>query len=116
MTAKPAGAVLTLTAAALLPGCGSSQQNDPPPPPAASSGAVAIKDFKFAPARLTVKVGAKVTITNADRAPHTATSKPAFDTGVLSRGRSKVVTIAKAGTFAYVCELHPYMKATIVAR
>ncbi len=119
MTANPARALLTLTAAALLAGCGSSSDSDSEPdaPPAAPASArVEIKDFKFVPERVTVKAGAKVTFTNADRAPHTATMKPAFDTGVLRKDEAKAVTITKAGTYAYICDLHPYMKATIVAR
>lgn len=119
MTPKPARALLTLSAAALLAGCGSSDSDSgsgsEEPPAAASSAKVAIRDFKFVPDRVSVKAGAKVTFTNADSAPHTATMKPAFDTGVLREDESKAVTITKAGTYAYICDLHPYMKATIVA-
>lgn len=81
---------------------------------------VQIKDFLFEPAAITVPAGTKITFTNQDRAPHTATSGPSpelrgvFDTGNLTKGQSRSVTLAKAGTFAYYCELHAFMKATVI--
>lgn len=80
---------------------------------------VQIKDFLFEPAAITVPAGTRITFTNQDRAPHTATSGPSpelrgvFDTGNLTKGQSRSVTLAKAGTFAYYCELHAFMKATV---
>ena len=81
--------------------------------PAKSTGATAVKisDFKFAPATLTVKHGASVTVTNDDSAPHTATADDghSFDTGTLDPGSSKTITVAKPGTYAYHCSIHPFM-------
>lgn len=83
---------------------------------------VEIKNFLFEPAAVTVPVGTKITFTNQDSAPHTATSGPApelrgvFDTGTLAKGESKAVTLSKAGTFAYYCELHAFMKATVIVQ
>lgn len=80
---------------------------------------VQIEDFLFEPAAVTVAVGTKLTFTNQDSAPHTATSGPSpelrgvFDTGNLAKGQSASVTLTKAGTFAYYCELHAFMKATV---
>ena len=51
--------------------------------------------------------GTNIAFTNEDRAPHTATSGASpnadgvFDTGTLTKGRSKSVKVTKAGTFAY---------------
>jgi len=77
--------------------------------------AVSIKGFKYAPPQATVKAGSKVTFTNDDGAPHTATDTAtgAFDTGTLNRGQSKAVTLQQPGTINYVCELHPFMKGTL---
>ena len=83
---------------------------------------VPISDFLYKPATITVTIGAKLTFTNTDNAPHTATSGPspdaagAFDTGTLKKGQSKSVKLTKAGTFAYYCELHPFMKATVIVQ
>lgn len=81
---------------------------------------VQIEDFLYEPAAITVAVGTEVTFTNEDAAPHTATSgelpKPdgVFDTGILEKGESRSVKLDKAGTFAYYCELHPFMKGTVI--
>lgn len=79
------------------------------------SDKIAISDFKFAPENVQVKRGATVTFVNRDAASHTATDSTtnAFDTGVLRKGDKKAITLSKAGSFNYICELHPFMKATI---
>ena len=83
--------------------------------PAASGTDVTIKDFKFSPETLSVKVGDKVTFKNSDGQPHTATSDNSgdFDAGAVDPGTSKVVTFDKAGTFTYHCSFHPFMHGTI---
>jgi plastocyanin len=89
---------------------------------AAGGDTVPISDFLYKPEQLTVAVGTKVTFTNEDSAPHTATSgqSPAadgvFDTGNLKKGESKAVKLTKAGTFAYYCAIHPFMKATVTVK
>lgn len=86
-------------------------------PAAAGSTKVNITDFKFMPATITVKAGSQVTWVNNDAAPHTATSGDgAFDTNTLKKGDTKTVTLDKPGSYAYVCNFHPFMKATVVVR
>ena len=81
---------------------------------AAASATVSIRDFSFAPRSVTVNVGDSVTWTNAGPTDHTATaSDGSFDTGTLSKGRSASHTFAKAGTFAYVCSIHPNMHGSV---
>jgi plastocyanin len=81
---------------------------------AAASTGVTIKDFKFGPASVSVKVGDTITWTNQDVAPHTATaSDGSFDTGSLSQGKSGSHTFTTAGTFPYICSIHPNMKGTV---
>jgi plastocyanin len=83
---------------------------------AAASGGVTIRDFSFGPATLNVKAGDTVTWRNRGKTDHTATGK-SFDTGVLSPGAGGSFTFHRAGTFAYVCSIHPNMKGTVkVAR
>ena len=103
-----------IAAGLALAGCGSEDR--PAAPPSAAS--VDIADFKYRPARIEVATGARVTFTNRDRAPHTAaaTAPAPFDTGSLRQGQRSVQTLARPGTYAYLCELHPFMKATIVVR
>ena len=78
---------------------------------------VDIADYKFAPEAIEVTAGTKVTWTNSDDAPHTATADDSsFDTGDLDQGDSKTVTFDKPGEFTYYCRFHPFMKATVEVR
>lgn len=88
--------------------------------PAASSGsgggaaaAVTIKGFAFAPADVTITVGTTVTWTNDDSAPHTVTFEDGTTSERLDTGATYSRTFDAAGTFAYVCAIHPQMKATV---
>jgi plastocyanin len=76
---------------------------------------VAITGFAFAPARLTAKIGQTINFTNNDAVAHTATSDSgAWDSGELATGASYSVTLDQAGTYAFHCAVHPFMRGTIV--
>jgi plastocyanin len=79
---------------------------------------VVIRELKFQPTVLTVKVGDTVEWKNDDIVPHTATStKPKkFDSGILPVGSSWKYVVTKRGTYFYTCTLHPNMKATLIVR
>ena len=78
---------------------------------------VDIADYKFAPEAIEVTAGTKVTWTNSDDAPHTATADDSsFDTGDLDQGDSKAITFDEPGEFTYYCRFHPFMKATVEVR
>lgn len=86
-------------------------------PAMAADHAVKILNFKFDPPTIEVAAGDTITFTNEDAAPHTATANDdSFDTGTLNKGESATVTIAAAGTFDYICALHPMMKGTVTAK
>jgi plastocyanin len=77
------------------------------PPPAANEVKIDISEFKFGAEPATVKVGTKVTWTNLDTAPHTATAdNNSFDSGTLQKGQSFSFTVRQAGSFDYYCALH----------
>jgi plastocyanin len=81
---------------------------------AAASTGVTIKNFKFSPASSSVHTGDTITWTNQDQAPHTATANDgSFDTGTINQGKSGSHTFSKAGTFSYICSIHPSMKGTV---
>jgi plastocyanin len=80
-----------------------------------AGNAVEIKGFAFNPPSITVKVGAKVTWTNQDSTGHTVTFDQGDDTSdTLANGKTYSEDFPKAGTFAYHCRIHPYMKGTVV--
>jgi plastocyanin len=123
MKAKLALALIVV--AGLLVGCGGSSGEDGSTAAAGAASmsgsgssdtkAVTISDYTYKPAELTVPVGTKVSFTNEDSTPHTATSKTTgtFDSGSIDTGKSGTVTLEEAGTFEYYCLFHPFMKGTI---
>ena len=88
-----------------------------PAGPAARMATVDIASFKYKPVTIAVKKGGRVRWTNSDAAAHTATADDrSFDTQTIDKGKSRMVTFTTAGTFAYHCDFHPFMKATVVVR
>jgi plastocyanin len=76
---------------------------------------VSIVYFAFQPAAIQVATGATVTWSNMDGAPHTVTSDSgAFDSGMLGTGATFSQTFSAPGAYAYFCQFHPSMTATIV--
>jgi plastocyanin len=129
MPARRIAACLCLTAL-LAAGCGGSSggasssstatQSTPKPAaagPAVKSATIDIKSFKFKPVTIAVKKGGRITWTNSDSAAHTATADDrSFDTQTIDQGKAKSVTFTTAGTFAYHCDFHPFMKATLIVK
>lgn len=77
---------------------------------------VAIKNFAFAPASITVKVGTKVTWTNQDTDAHTVTGQNnagPLNSQPLNTGQSYSYTFTTPGTYSYLCTIHPFMTATV---
>jgi plastocyanin len=109
---------LLAAAVACLAGCGSSDSEPPTAAaPASASATVDIASFKYAPATVTVKKGGRVRWTNSDGAAHTSTADDrSFDTQTIDRGKARMVTFTTAGTFAYHCDFHPFMKGEVVVR
>ncbi len=111
------GAILVLTTA-----CGGSGTVATPggpaatSPPCSGSGGtpVGIAGNAFNPLSVSVAVGGVVTWTNADSATHTVTFNDGPDCGRLGQGASVSRTFDTAGTFAYHCEIHASMRATVV--
>ena len=85
------------------------------PAPGTAANQVLISNFAFAPTALTVKVGTTVTWTNHDADAHTVTSKGAgpMRSAALNTGGSYSVTFNKPGTYAYYCQIHPFMTGTV---
>lgn len=76
---------------------------------------VNIDNFAFVPATLTVRAGSTVTWTNHDEEPHTVVaSDGSFHSPGMGTGGTFSHTFATAGTFDYVCSIHPMMHGTVV--
>jgi plastocyanin len=75
-------------------------------------------EYAFSPVKLTVKKGTRVTWVNNTDAPHTVTGQKSwhFSSSTFSPNGKVSTVFNKAGTYHYVCSIHPYMKATIVVK
>jgi plastocyanin len=78
--------------------------------------------FQFTPSTLTITAGTTVTWKNATTVSHTVTSddSKSFDSGtanpIAAQSGTFSFTFSTPGTFAYHCEIHPFMKATIIVQ
>jgi plastocyanin len=85
---------------------------------------VVAKDIAFQTPDVTVKAGAPVTIDfdNQDGAPHNiaisdANGKSVFKGDIVSSTKvAYSVPALAAGTYTFICEVHPNMKGTITAK
>ena len=80
--------------------------------PAAGSGTITIKDFAFG-APLTVRPGATIKVTNADRVAHDVASddQGRFRTPLLNEGESATFTApTQPGTYKFSCTVHAQMQ------
>jgi plastocyanin len=76
---------------------------------------VSAKNFMFNPATITVKVGSTVTWVNLDDEPHTVFSDAGlFRSSALDTKEHFSFKFDKAGTYHYLCTIHPRMLGTIV--
>lgn len=86
----------------------------PAPKPAV---VVHMKNFAFVPATVRVKAGDAVEWINDDIDAHTVdSSQKLFDSGGLDTHEQYTHVFSKAGSFAYFCSLHPYMKGMVIVR
>ncbi|MBI2846707.1 MAG: cupredoxin family copper-binding protein [Chloroflexi bacterium] len=85
----------------------------PTPTPPAGAIEVTIQSFAFSPATLTIKKGTTVTWTNKDSVPHTVKGW-GTESSSMGAGQSYSYKFDSAGTYDYICGVHPYMKATVV--
>jgi plastocyanin len=75
---------------------------------------VGMTSSSFTPAQLTIEVGETVTWNNTDSMLHTVTSDDGLFDANVQPGSSFTYTFDTAGTYAYVCTIHPGMTGTIV--
>ena len=110
---------------AVVAGCGSDKNDSSSTPAAAKPGPqtaptttaeaatgaiveVSMKDIKFVPEKISVKVGQKIEWTNDDAVAHnvTATDGADFASDTITGGGTYSYTPTKAGVIQYVCTIH----------
>jgi len=82
---------------------------------AVATDTVSVKNFAFSPATVTVTAGSTVVWTNDDSIQHDIT----FDGGsiassVLNHNDTFSHTFPTAGTYHYICSIHPFMHGTVI--
>jgi plastocyanin len=81
---------------------------------AAPKADVTITGFAFGPNRHQGTVGQPVTWVNGDDSPHQITVVSTKERSpILTKGQSAVLAFNTAGTYEYICGLHPSMKGVV---
>jgi plastocyanin len=76
---------------------------------------VAIDNFTFKPASITVRVGTRIVWQNDDDIPHSLVeTQGKFHSPALDTEDRFGFTFAAPGTFEYFCGLHPHMTGKVV--
>ncbi len=84
---------------------------------AQGAATVSIASFKFNPETVTAAPNAAITWTNTDGAPHQiVVAAKNLKTPVINKGQSEQLKIADAGSYDYICGIHPSMKGKIVIK
>ena len=88
------------------------------PPPGATpepAAEISIQEFVFGPPEVQVAAGDSVRWTNLDGFAHSVRAgDQSFVSETLDQGDSFSFTFAAAGSFAYICGIHPSMTGTVV--
>jgi len=110
--------VLVLAGALLLAACSSGGGSKPSSGAATATKSITISNFMYTPMTASVAPGSTVTVTNKDSVTHTLSATGGqFNTGDIGPGQTKTFTApSKAGSYGYICNIHQYMKGTIVVR
>ena len=116
-----------VTLAAVLAACSGAAAGSSSPAPSSGTPAdvsISAKDLKFSQSQLSAKAGAAFTIDfdNQESAPHNVAIKDAAGALIF---KGEIVTATKityavpalaAGTYDFLCEVHPDMKGQITAQ
>ncbi len=84
--------------------------------PVLSDAAVAIKNFSFQPAEITIPAGTTVVWTQFDSVRHNINADGLFQSPLLDENDTYKYKFDKAGTFDYYCGPHPFMKGKIIVK
>jgi plastocyanin len=102
---------LAVALTAVAPGCGGGESTAP----VETTQVTMAKSYVFEPATIEVSAGATVTWTNDDNFTHTVEVEGGDDHEV-EPGETYSTTFERAGTYRYVCTLHPDMDGEVIVR
>jgi amicyanin len=76
---------------------------------------VNISNFKFQPQSVTIQKGDTVTWTNQDTVAHDVKFSDS-ESPSLNKGDLYSKTFNTPGNYGYFCDIHPYMKGTVIVK
>ncbi|MEU1804252.1 cupredoxin family copper-binding protein [Streptomyces sp. NPDC019937] len=85
----------------------------------AATHRVVMKGYAFGPRTLTITAGDTVTWVNQDTAPHdvkTTSGPAAIHSPMLDKGQTWSFTFTAAGSYGYLCTVHPGMTGSLVVK
>ncbi|MEU0838586.1 cupredoxin family copper-binding protein [Streptomyces sp. NPDC005962] len=85
----------------------------------AASHRIVMKGYAFGPRTLTISAGDTVTWVNQDTAPHdvkTTSGPAAIHSPMLNKGDTWSFTFTAAGSYGYLCTVHPGMTGNLVVK
>lgn len=111
-------ATLVALAALALAACGDTSEPADAAAPAGDCETVTVEipEFAFAPDPVEISACDSVVWSNTHSQPHTSTGdgEQSWTTGNIDAGAdSEPVVFADAGSFTYLCALHPFMQGTV---
>lgn len=78
---------------------------------------VHIQKFAFHPARIVVSPGTRIVWDNRDADPHTVHSAAGhFSSEALDTHGRYATVVRRAGSFTYLCTIHPFMHGAVIVR
>lgn len=100
--------IILLVAVLLLAACVMHAQ--------AKTVAVAIKNNAFDPNTVTIAKGDTVTWMNKDPYAHNVDLEAMGKSIDMKQGESYSMMFDKTGTYSYDCDIHPFMKGTVIVQ
>jgi len=98
-------------------GGGSSSGGSKAAAPTTGSASVSMAGRAFSPSTVTISAGGSITFRNDDDRAHTVTATDgAFNSGTIGGGGSWKRTFKQAGTYSYLCAIHPEMHGKVVVK
>ena len=101
---------------AVAGGCTAAKQAGRAATRPAAGAAVAIDNFAYTPAAITVPAGTRVEWVNHDDVPHTVTGdggRGPLKSSALDTGDRYAVTFETPGEYPYYCAVHPHMRGKV---
>lgn len=90
-------------------------ENGQHPTVSQSANQISIKNFAFVPDQLNINKGEMVTWINKDSTIHRISGN-GFQSVDLTEGQSYSFTFNNAGTYDYICGIHPSMKGKVIVK